>query len=263
VGDGSGAAGLIVLNTLNGDSDQDMVLDGIECQMGARPDVSSTAAPFNCVALTSNGCAQPKACPVAEDGDLDALCKPGDVTGNLAAENFYHTGNINQNDKSQVTDIDGDGVAGTGDKDSDADWNLAALPGSPNVGVGLQDGAEVKFYGTDPSNGDTDTDGCDDFREVVDFNGDRNVNAGDAAALSGRTLLVTSGANNLDNGKGGDITAGDGKVNPNGVNYDVNKDKSLNAGDAAPVSFAILKGGACQNNRQQGKTVNNHTKLPF
>lgn len=258
VGDGSGVAGLIALNTLNGDSDQDMVLDGIECQQGARPDVASTAAPYNCLPA-SNGCAQPKAATAGEDPDADALYGSGIVGGNLSSENFYHTGNINQNNKTQVTDIDGDGAAGVADKDSDADWNIAALPGVPSALVGLQDGTEVRFYGTEPSNGDTDTDGCDDGREAADINGDRTVNPGDQATVANRLATIAS----LDNGKAGDPTASDGQVNPYGINFDQNKDKSINPGDQALVSFYVGKGGACQTTRQQGLSIAGATKLPF
>jgi hypothetical protein len=241
-----------------------MVLDGVECRQGSRPDVASKAAPYNCVAA-SNGCAQPKAAAAGEDGDFDLLYKSGDgsAANNLTAERFYRTMSISRHDGTEITDTDGDSLGGIADKDSDADWNVAKLPGIPSDLVLLQDGIEVRFYGTAPSNADTDTDGCDDAREVGDTNGDRIVASGDTAILAGRTLLVTLSANNLDNGKGGDITAGDGKINPNGVNYDVNKDKTLNAGDVAILAFSIAKGGNCQNNRQQGLTPGRATKLPF
>lgn len=262
VGDGTGAPPVVVLNPNNGDSDQDLVLDGAECAQGSRPDVSNKAAPYNCVAA-SKGCAQPKNAAAGEDPDADKLYISG--AAQTGVELFYHTEGINQNDKSQVIDIDGDGDRGVADKDSDADWNIAALAGKPwvlggkDAGVSLQDGIEVRFTGTEPSNADTDTDGCDDAREVGDVNGDRNVNPGDQATIANRLTQIS----NLDNGKAGDPTANDGASNPNGVNYDQNGDRQINPGDQALASFLVSKGGACQTTRQQGKSVGNATKLPF
>jgi hypothetical protein len=262
VGDGSGVAGLISLSTVNGDSDNDMVLDGIECQQGGRPDVANAAAPYNCLPA-SNGCAQPKGPTAGEDPDADGLFGSGLPGGNAFVETFYHTTAINRNDTTKVTDIDLDTAIGPADKDADADWNVAALPGAPctpaALCAALADGPEVKFYATEPANQDSDVDGCDDAREVADVNGDRTVSSGDQG-IEAAKILNPGG---LDTGANGDATAGDGQVNPYGINFDLDKNKTISSGDKGIMDFLVGKNGACQASRQSGLIVTNSKKLPF
>jgi hypothetical protein len=259
VGDGSGAATAIPLRTTNGDSDQDMVLDGIECQQGSRPDVASKTIASCSSAPDPDGCAQPKAAAAGEDGDFDLLYKSGDlIGGNLAAESFYRTMGVSQHGAPPFNDENHNGYPGIQDPDADADWNYGNSTSPEFISV-LRDGAEVRYYGTAPSNGDTDVDGCDDFREVMDLNGDRTVNPGDQAIEASRVTLIPT----LDNGLAGDPIAHDGQVNPLGINYDLIKDGKINPGDQSVVAFALVKGGGCQSNRQTGRTIGRATRMPF
>jgi hypothetical protein len=261
VGDGTGAVTAIPLNTLNGDSDQDMVLDGVECRQGSRPDVASKAiASCGTAPIDADGCATPRAPGVGEDADGDGLYASGLSGANAIAEAFYRTTNISRHDATEVTDIDADGLAGAADRDADADWNMLGLPGSPSTSSVLKDGFEARFYGTRPSNPDTDGDGCDDAREIVDFNGDRIINSGDAGAFDARLVRTGEG---MDNGKGGDAVANDGQLNPNAVNFDVVPDGVLNSGEQGVIGSIIGRGGGCENIRQQALLPGGATKLPF
>ncbi len=123
--------------TTNADTDQDYLLDGIECRYLSNP--------------------------------KDAMSRAGDEpSDNLNAEWFWRTEGINTPTGApgtEVDDLDGDGLSGAADPDADND--------------ALLDGSEVKYYGTDPSNDDTDGDGCTDGQEAGDVNGNRQINVVD------------------------------------------------------------------------------------
>jgi len=218
-----GTAGLTLtlttLDPLNPDVDGDGGLDGIECQFTSNPTSPLSRYP---TAL------------LGEDPDLDGLFAPSTAGSNAAAENLYHTGNISVGAATcpqvavgacsggLLNDIDGDTKIGTADADSDND--------------GLIDGAEVKFYGTAPSNADTDGDGCSDGREAGDINGDRKVTATDLQQVAARFGNIRTL----------------GVVDPLKTNYDFNKDGNISASDLGGVAKVF---GNCP--LQSGKTPTN------
>ena len=111
-------AGLVALNTTSGDSDQDMVLDGIECTQGSPPRrcpirlLRSTVSLWLPTAVRS--LRRPRPVRTRTRSPLRLRC----YRSNAFDGGLYHTGNINQNDGSQVNGIDGDGARGTADQDS-------------------------------------------------------------------------------------------------------------------------------------------------
>jgi hypothetical protein len=188
------------------DTDADGGLDGIECQMNANPlDAGSRYA------NAQSG----------EDPDLDGLFIPGNPDGNGVAENFYDTQEIalvpgmtcpvataGACAGGQLVDIDGDGLIGSADADSDGD--------------GLQDGWEVKFYGTNPANPDSDGDGCSDGMEAADINGDRRVTSIDEGQVYAHY--------------GSDRDPVTHQLDPTLSDYDINKDGAINATDLGRVA---------------------------
>ncbi len=130
---------------LNADTDQDYAMDGIECRYLRNPQ--------------------------------SALSRiPDEAVDNLSAEDFWRTEKINvttggvENDDFDGPGGAGDGQTGTADSDSDDD--------------ALIDGTEVKYYGTDPSNDDTDSDGCTDGEEAGDINSNRQINVADLQQIA-------------------------------------------------------------------------------
>jgi hypothetical protein len=254
----------VALNPLNGDSDGDLVLDGIECQQASRPDVADKRAnglvandgKAECGTVASHdpdGCAQPKPAATGEDPDRDDVYFSSNLNVHTAVEDFYRTQSISQNGTTRAMDLDCDGLIGAADRDSDADWNAVATVTYPcgatqDATPILSDGIEVRFYGTAPSNPDSDGDGCDDAREVTDVNGDRVVNSGDVTALSIATTALDPD--------------GDGTVNALFVNRDINKDKVINSGDKAFVTTVQARSVALNvcSSRQLGKVAVGATK---
>jgi hypothetical protein len=263
---GPGTAGsyppTITINPLIGDSDGDMALDGIECQQSARPDITC-ADPLKCPALPASrvapckaspldvrGCALPPNAAAGEDPDADGLYAPG-AAANNNVETFYRTQGINLSSVLQAADTDGDTVAGNADKDSDADWCKAGPPCAATVI--LQDGGEVRYYGTDPSNADTDGDGCDDSREVIDVTGDRTVTSGDQGLWASKKISDPD-AGKLD-------PDGDGVVKLNLINFDFNKNRTLDSGDQGMMTAIILNSKPCATALQVGKTIGQQYKV--
>jgi hypothetical protein len=207
---GPGTAGAIApavaQDPLNADSDQDLGLDGQECRFSARPDLA-----------TGTNARYPVAA-AGEDGDGDGLFEPCQGAGacvggsNTQAESYYRTQFLSQDNADPSTpnnNPDGDANnAGTNDTDSDNDTIL--------------DGVEVKFYATNPTNPDTDGDGCTDGKEVSDINGSRGVNATDLGQVAARF--------------GSYRNAGTGVVDPLKVDYDFDKNGNINATDLGRVA---------------------------
>jgi hypothetical protein len=231
-GPGVGSAPAVAMDPLDGDSDDDMVLDGAECAFRSRPDMAlKSTATCSISPVDADGCAQPRPAASGEDLDSDGLYLPGS-TLHEAVERLYRTRNINTGPSAEDHDTDADGANGDGDKDSDRD-----LRNTTFAAVGIQDGPEVRFYGTLPSSVDTDADGCEDGEEILDVTGDRSVNSGDQLSWSLKKNTLPSGRTDFD--LDGDID------NYTGVNFDFNKDKVLNSGDQLVMGTAIQASGGC------------------
>lgn len=218
----------VTMDPLVADSDQDLGLDGRECQQGSRPDLAtSRMVPGS----------------AATDPDSDQLYNA--PSGGLSpAESFYHTQGINvilANDTTdgtvdgQQNNPDGDGNCGNapgtctglnlqnGDRDADSDND------------GIKDGIEVRYYGTDPSNYDTDKDGCGDGTEAADVDGNRDANATDL----GNAAFVQ---NNPDGIIRNGVT---GVVDQTKVTYDFDRNGTLNATDLGLMASPLVQGQPC------------------
>jgi len=259
------SAPAVPLVTTNGDSDNDMVLDGRECQFRSRPDSNArvaldcpAAAPVTPVA----GCGQPgnslsSPCP-GQDADADGLCLPKSTGVHLSVERQFRTHGINDSSTTQVNDTDTCGAAGDADIDADNDTigtSCAPIGGNPEVGnpgcggggepacsqfAGLSDGDEVLFYNTSPTNVDSDRDGCPDNEEVSDLNGSGNVSSADQLALAGKIGIPP------DVGADGDID------NPGSINFDLNKDGAVSSADQLALSRAVGLTGNCTSQSGNG-----------
>jgi hypothetical protein len=249
-GEGGGPVGLL---TADGDTDEDMVLDGRECQFRSNPmialrglEVDSTANGIASCKSTSpvdpDGCAIPNngAGGGAADPDGDALFLPGAAISHHAVEATFRTHAINTGLNLQIDDIDADvsctnGGIGSADKDADQD-TLGVACGV----VTLQDGVEVLYYGTSPTTADTDRDGCPDAEEVLDTSGDFRPTAGDSLAWAIERfghLFAWVGRNDYD--LDGDID------HYHGVNFDFNKNRILDSGDQLLQANALGTAAAC------------------
>ena len=245
-----GAPPATPLDPKDGDSDDDLILDGVECRMSSRPDVAFTSiASCALTPVDPDGCAQP-ATTGWDQIDADLLYVPGltGTTGNNLAESFYRTINISQSTGS-TSDTDGDGNAGSSDQDSDDDYRHTSLATPPAGGqVRLRDGTEGLYYGTSPVNRDTDGDGCSDGHEVADINGTRKVDSGDQ-------LLLASAMNagqNLDTNQDGEV---DDMAR---INFDLNKDAKVNGGDQLFMAWFISTN--CKFAVEQGITISKAAK---
>jgi hypothetical protein len=107
-------------------------------------------------------------------------------------------------------DPDGDGIDCP--TDPDADNGVGDLAVAP---LELSDNIEALGYGTAIARKDTDGDGCEDWIEAMDINGDRKVTVGDQTALAKRGVQLA--------GFEADVTSD--------AIYDVNKDGKISVGD--------------------------------
>jgi hypothetical protein len=270
-GPGVGAAPDTVMSPIMGDVDMDYYLDGIECSQRSRPDQSvrgtGTGPGFalNCniagtpTAPIDEGCAQPGGSasgPGGSDVDADGLYLPGGgAGGHDEFETFWRTRQVNTGPSTQANDfelaqfgtvippdtsgcstynyVEGDGLLGDGDKDSDRDLFCPAAPTllQARQASNLQDGVEAKFYGTEPSQFDTDQDGCPDAEEVDDMNGDGNTSSGDQLVFALRKATFGTALDNDADGKIDDYAAG--------TLADLNKDGQLSSGDQQLLAGAI------------------------
>jgi hypothetical protein len=249
-GPGVAAAPAVPLLTTNGDSDNDMVLDGRECQFRSRPD-SNTRSAVDCPAaipvVAVAGCGQPgnslaSPCP-GQDGDADQLCLPRSTGANLNVERQFRTQGINNTSSTQIDDTDGCGSIGSSDIDADNDTRGTSCGANPEPGsqfAGLADGDETLFYNTSPTNADSDRDGCEDNEEVSDLNGTGNVSSADQLALAGKIGIPP------DAGADGDVD------NPGSVNFDLNKDGTVSSADQLALSRAVGLTGNCTANGPNG-----------
>jgi hypothetical protein len=220
-GPGVGAAPSVVMSPTNRDSDGDGYIDGIECQMSARPDEDDTGvASCTTVPVDADGCARIER--TATDPDADKLYHPTSAAGHGGVEAFYRTRSIALDSSTTTHDADGDTTDGAADPDADNDT--------------LIDGIEGWSYGTSPSNEDTDHDACHDGKEAADMQGNRTVNAADLGEIAKGTT-------------GGSYRTASG-IAPAlywKINADQNRNFVVNAQDLGLASAHILVGGGSCN----------------
>jgi hypothetical protein len=237
-----------VMSDTMGDVDKDYVLDGAECMFRSRPDQSirgsgiGSGFALDCTGPTlpapplDEGCAQPAASSIGPGGgdtELDRLYLPGGgPSSHILIETYFRTRQINTGPGTQINDIDGDGMVGNADKDSDRD-----LRGLLGTLTNLQDGTEILSYGTSPSDVDTDQDGCPDADEVNDVNGEGAHNSGDQGLFAVRVQIYGSALDNNGDGEIDDYAA---------VLFDFNKDGFLNSGDQGLLGQSVVSTGSCQ-----------------
>ncbi len=242
----------------DGDMDADLVLDGRECQFRARPDLALRAtASCGTVPVDPDGCAQPNngaGGGAIDDPDGDLLFLKGG--SHTTVETALRTMGINVcratdseppcpvglSTTGQDNDVDNDGLAGNLDRDSDRDYCDSSVgcsrPATPSTAALVQDGPEVLFYGTGPSSFDTDRDGCPDAEEISDHSGDFRTTAGDQLLF----VIAKNAApalGKLDPDADGDVD------NYHLANKDLNKNKTLDAGDQLIMAAIIAAPGAC------------------
>ena len=242
----------------DGDMDADLVLDGRECTFRARPDLAIRAtASCTTAPVDADGCAQPKnggGGGAIDDPDGDLLFLNGG--SHVAVEATLRTTSINVcratdseppcpvglSTTGQDNDVDNDGLAGNLDRDSDRDYCDSSVgcsrPATPSTAALVQDGPEVLFYGTGPSSFDTDRDGCPDAEEISDHSGDFRTTAGDQLLF----VIAKNAApalGKLDPDADGDVD------NYHLANKDLNKNKTLDAGDQLIMAAIIAAPGAC------------------
>lgn len=215
----TGGMSRVETDPLNPDSDADGGLDGAECQFGSDPISAGTGS-------CNPGCVALNRYPAAAGGaDPD-----GDLLFPDFAENFYRTSHVNRGASPALDDLE-QGPSGVntyncppataactpipdnkiGPNDNDSDGDL------------LNDGVEVKWYGTSPANFDTDGDGCSDGREAADVNGDHKVNSTDSLAMGqhfASGALAPSPPYNVGGSRRDKLAT-----------YDLNKDGSINSTD--------------------------------
>jgi len=160
-------------NPLLHDSDYDTVNDGAEIRIMLAPDPS--ADPNNgAVTPAWNGSTQP------------TYYRGCQIHVNVADHSEYAV--YSSTTPSVEMDVDGDGVlcalTGATDPDSDtAEGHIGSLE--------VSDASEAFGFNTSITAHDTDADGCDDWVEIHDMNGDRKVTGADslylAKAVSGST----------------------------------------------------------------------------
>jgi len=149
------------------DTDGDRCLDGAESYAGKNPTDPASKCP---TAITAGLQLYFKGCHLNLPGGISAPdFSPGYPTGGTAwVEN----------------DIDGDGIsciAATPDTDSDNGTGTGAVALAE-----ILDGTELFGYGTAIARKDTDGDGCEDWIEIMDINGDRKTTVADQLLLAKR-----------------------------------------------------------------------------
>jgi hypothetical protein len=258
------AAPAITIDPLDADSDNDLGLDGRECQGTTRPDFSDTRTSggggptpdHTCPtppAFDAEGCARLQTGKTIglnqQDPDSDQLFSMGftDSSGNGQAESFYRTQAINvllANDTC-------DGTANSQDMDPDCDANNTGEVDSDSDNDGLSDGVEVRYYGTHPAVVDSDSDGCADGREAADVDGNRTVGASDLGGVANTTVPIF-----------GNYRAADGQATVGAAgrsNYDYDRNGAVGASDLGGVAARTGSCGTPSN--QSGPVIGGQMKL--
>jgi len=144
-------------NPLNSDTDSDRQVDAVELLCGSKPTDGSN----KCGSLSAPVRAYLKGCHFDLPGNNDFKAFNGDLWVEY--------------------DPDGDGILCPADDDNDNGTFTGA--GAP---LELNDNIEALGYYTSIARRDTDGDGCVDWLEVMDINGDRVNSVGDLSALAKR-----------------------------------------------------------------------------
>jgi len=191
----STAGGKAVSDPLKLDSDGDTVMDGAEWRLGTNPNLNTSFPTWSA---------------------LDQLYYRGcHINTAKNSEHSYTDWDAEYDgvENDVEMDPDGDGIACSTDTDSDNGTGSSAAAAAE-----VLDSVEAFGYNISLTNKDTDGDGCDDWVEIHDTNGDRTVNVGDSLALAKR--------------RAGIITA-----DPvSDLVFDVNRDKALNVGDSLSMA---------------------------
>jgi hypothetical protein len=190
--------GSCILDPLNPDTDGDHTRDGVEIETGSDPCVNGPTA----AALTAG---------------QTILFRGGGI--NVPANSLFGglwDGENDMTDDGREKNADADYTGmphdaahsynsfGDGGLDKDNDDGSYGNPAE------IADVVEVKGFNTEPSKVDTDGDGCADWIEMVDVNGDRKANILDVLQFAQSCL-------------GGEVT-----VEPDLTLLDLNKDRTLN-----------------------------------
>jgi hypothetical protein len=189
------------LNPLKGDSDGDHALDGVEIQIGSDPCVNA-ATPAALIDVKT----------VLFRGGGISVPAQGEYGSVWNAENDMTEDAPNPSrEKNADADYTGAPSAGTsvnsfGDGGADKD-NDDGSNGNPSE---ISDVVEVKGFNTGPSKVDSDGDGCADWIEIADVNGDRKANVLDVLQVA-------------QSGLGGEVT-----TEPDLTILDINKDRQIN-----------------------------------
>ncbi len=205
------------LDPLDPDTDNDLILDGAECQFGSNPGNPSSRPTVSSDALS--------------DGP---------------AETFYRTqGIFDASFHGQNHNPDGDSSL-TGDADLDSD-------STDSLSEKLADGFEVLHYGTNPANNDSDRDGCRDGQEAGDVTGNRSADTADLQQIAQKTGWTPFSSGNYRDASG--ATVGNptyGMTAEMFANYDVVRTGTLNVAD---LQIAAAVAGTCP--AQAGPTIVN------
>ena len=186
------------------DTDGDRCFDGVESILGTNPADNASKCPAT---LAESAQSTFRACHLNLPGSAWSDFSPG-YSGDQYVE----------------MDPDGDGIncprsGSSGDKDADNGASAAANSCSPPPCSEIEDVVEIKGYYTGAAVPDSDGDGCEDWVEIADVNGDRAANAVDRTLVLKRAFGITPADPVSD------------------AIYDVNKDGTVNATDGSLVGL--------------------------
>ncbi len=219
--------GVMGTNPLNADTDGDHCVDGAEVLLGSNP-LSATSK-----------------CPGSLSLDQEKFfraCRWNLPLTDLAAGQKFAAWNVkyggNTTGSRAELDADDDGIdcvnasGGVGDIDNDNGPPIL-IGGTPTLLSEIPDVIEVEGFMTNPADKDTDGDGCQDWVQINDVNGDGQVGATDLYLVA-TNIGKTTPANSfevLDVNKDGSVGAGDlHQVAVNSCAY-----KNYTGGCAAPA----------------------------
>jgi hypothetical protein len=221
-----GGGATCTLDPMDRDTDGDHTLDGIEHQIGSNPCVYGPV-------------------PYGLTADQTRLFRGGGISvppnglygGVWDAEN-----DMDDDGREMNADADYTGTPPSANNsfnskgDGATDWDNDDGPGNWSWATEMPDFMEVRGFNTGPSRVDSDGDGCADWIEMVDVNGDRQSNILDAVQFAQSCL-------------GGEAT-----VEPDSTLLDINQDKQLNILDvmvAAKQSNMVKAHGVCPSDTER------------